>query len=108
MENILRATAIYSGGNIYLYYAELDNGNWIMGDDDWLIVVNTNPLIDDETFEDSSYYEWQKEHLVEAISDKDYQKVLNNILEVIFAKKTIKEYDNFDEDELLYRYKEED
>ena len=101
MENIKQATAIYSGGGIYLYYAELKNENWIMGNDDWLIIVNTNPLVDDE----SDYYEWQMEHLVEEISENDYQKVLNRILETIFDGKTIAEYNNYDIGELEREYK---
>ena len=105
MEKITKATAVYSGGNIYLYYAELENKNWVMGNDEWLIIVNTNPIADEQTFEDSGYYEWQEEHLVKQIPEEDYQKVLNKILETIFDGKTIKEYDNFSMDDLLHRYK---
>ena len=105
MEKITKATAVYSGGNIYLYYAEMENKQWIMGNDEWLIVVNTNPIIDDETFYNSGYYEWQEEHLVKQIPEEQYQEVLNNILETIFKGESIEEYDNFSMDELLYRYK---
>ena len=105
MENITMATAVYSGGGIYLYYAELENKNWIMGNDDWLIVINTNPLTDEQTFEDSGYYEWQMEHLVKEVPEKEYNKVLNNVLDVIFDGKTISEYDNFSIGDLQDRYK---
>ena len=104
MESIQKATAVYSGGGIYLYYAELDNGNWLLGNDDWLIVVNQNPLVDEQTYEDSDYYEWQEEHLVKQISEEQYQEVLNKILETIFKGKTIKEYDNFTIGDLQDRY----
>ena len=104
MEKIMKATAVYSGGNIYLYYAELENKQWIMGNDEWLIVVSENPIANEETFEDSGYYEWQEEHLVEQIPEEKYQMVLNKILETIFDGKTIKEYDNYAMDELKYRY----
>lgn len=105
MEKITKATAVYSGGGIYLYYAELENKQWIMGNDDWLIVVNTNPLADKQTFEDSGYYEWQEEHLVKQIPEEEFQGVLNNILDTIFNGKTITDYDNFSMDELQHRYK---
>lgn len=105
MEKITKATAVYSGGNIYLYYAELENKQWIMGNDDWLIVVDSNPIANDETFENSGYYEWQEEHLVKQIPEKDYQKVLNNILDTIFNGKSIEEYDNFSIGDLQDRYK---
>ena len=105
MENITKATAVYSGGNIYLYYAELENKQWIMGNDEWLIVVDTSPIIDEQTFEDSGYCEWQEEHLIKYIPERHFQKVLNKILKAIFDGKSIEEYDNFSMDELQYRYK---
>ena len=106
MEKINKATAVYSGGGIYLYYAELDDGNWLLGNDEWLIVVNQNPLVDEQTYEDSDYYEWQEEHLVKQISEEQYQEVLNKILETIFDGKTIKDYYNFSIGELQDRYKD--
>lgn len=105
MENILKATAIYSGGGIYLYYAELNNKQWIMGNDDWLIVVNINPLADEKTFDNSGYYEWQMEHLMREIFGEEYHRVLNSILDTILDGKTIKDYDNFSISELQNRYK---
>lgn len=105
LEKIIKASAVYSGSGIYLYYAELENKQWIMGNDEWLIVVDVCPIYNEETFENSSYYEWQQEHLVKQISIKDFQVVLNEILKVIFEGKTIKEYDNFSIDELKHRYK---
>ena len=104
MMKIKKATAVYSGGGIYLYYAELENGNYLMGSDDGLLIVNTNPLANEEVFEESNYYEWQEEHLVKFINDDDFQKVLNQVLDVIFNGKTIKEYDNFSLSELKERY----
>lgn len=105
MEKITKATAVYSGGGIYLYYAEMENKQWVMGNDDWLIIVDTCPIADEETFENSDYYEWQMEHLVKEIPEEDFQKVLNEILKTIFDGKSIEEYDNFSMDDLLHRYK---
>lgn len=105
MEKITKATAVYSGGNIYLYYAELDNKQWIMGNDDFLIVVDTSPLADEKTYEESDYYEWQEEHLVSQIPEEEYQQTLNNIIETILDGKTIKEYDNYSIGDLQDRYK---
>lgn len=105
--NIMRATAIYTGGNIYCYYAELIDGNWIMGGEDFLIIVDTNPLADEWNSEfgcESDYLEWQEKHLVKEISEEDYQKYLNAILDEIFNGNTIEEYNNFSLDELKDRY----
>ena len=105
MEKITKATAVYSGGNIYLYYAELENKQYIMGDDDWLIVVDSDPLENEQVYEDSGYYEWQEEHLVKQIPEEEYQEVLNKILEAIFDGKIIEEYRNFLIGDLEDRYK---
>lgn len=104
MEQFKRATAIYTGGGIYLYYAELDNGNWVFGDSYSLMVLNVNPLADDATFEMSMFEEWQREHLVKEIPEEEYQSTLNLLLDVIFKGNTIKEHDNFCKEELLKQY----
>lgn len=104
-ENIIKATAIYSCGNIYLYYAELADGNWILGDGDFFAIVNENPLKDQDTFDDSCYYEWQQEHLVKEIAETyEIKSVLCDILDVIFEGKTIPEWNNFLESELQIIY----
>ena len=99
-ENIIKATAIYSGGNIYLYYAELNDGNWILGDGDFFTVVNTNPLKDEDTFDDSCFYEWQQEHLVKEIEESEITSVLLAIIEVILEGNTIPGWNNFATSEL--------
>jgi hypothetical protein len=104
-KNIIKATAIYTGGGMYIYYAELEGGNWLIGGDEWFTEVNTNPLIDEETFEAAQYYEWQMEHTVRDIPEKEYQETLNNVIDVILSGKTIKEYDNFADYELEKRKK---
>jgi len=104
-DDIVKATAIYTSGGVYLYYAELKDGNWILGDGDFFSVVNTNPLKDQETFDDSGYIEWQQEHLVkEFVYDSEIQDVLHAILNVIFAGRTIPEWNNFAEPELRTIY----
>ena len=102
---IKRATAIYSGGGIYLFYAEQEDGNWILGNDMDLIMVNKNPLENEETFELSGHPEWQEAHLVEYIHEECFQQVLNSILDVIFEGRTIEEWNNFSKDELRKFYK---
>jgi len=103
--NIVRATAIYTSGGIYLFYAELKDGNWIMGDGDFFSVVNANPLKDQDTFDDSGYLEWQQEHLVkEFLYDSEIQSVLLSILDEIFAGRTVPGWGNFSEPELRIIY----
>lgn len=103
-ENIIKATAIYSCGNIYLYYAELADGNWILGDGDFFAIVNENPLKDQDTFDDSCYNEWQQEHLVKEIEEPEITSLLLAIIEVILEGKTIPGWNNFATAELEIIY----
>lgn len=93
--NSKKATAIYTGGGIYTYYAELTDGNWLMGCDDWIIIINTNPLVSEEAFEQSGYSEWQQEHLITYIPDEQLPKILMQLIDTIFEKHTIEKYDNY-------------
>jgi hypothetical protein len=85
---IKRATAIYTGGGCYIFYAELADGNWMYGTDDCMVVVDTNPIADMETFEASTWYEWQLDHLVEEIPFEKIQSMLKRIIEVILRGDT--------------------
>lgn len=100
---IKRATAIYSGGGIYLYYAELKDGNWIMGDDDGLLIVNKSPFTSERDYEDSCYCEWQEKHLVKYINNEDLPAVRSEIIDTIFTGKTIGYEDNYSMSELEVR-----
>lgn len=101
---MIKATAIYTGGGIYLYYAELKDGNWLMGNDDWLIIIDTNPLENEDVFEDSMYEEWQMNHLVKEIPEEEHNDMVIKVLDTIRSGNTIPEYDNFDISEIEYIY----
>lgn len=105
--NMKQATAIYTGGNIYNYYAELEDGRWLMGSEEWMIIVNENPLdkkwVMNEVIE-SDTYDWQMEHLVDYIPDDKFHEVLDAIIDEIIQGNTIKEFDNFTVTELKQRH----
>ena len=104
-DRIKRATAIYTGGNVYLYYAELLDGNWIFCDGDSCAVLNENPLRNQETFDASCCIEWQQAHMIKEITEEnEIRSILRSILAVIFNGKTIPEWDNFAEPELQRIY----
>lgn len=94
---IKKATAIYTGGGIYEYIAELENGNWIYGSDEGLIIVDKSPL---EDYEECGYVEWQQEHLVLYIDDEDFQEWLNKIIRTILNGDVFEKH-NFDVQELI-------
>lgn len=58
---IKEAYAVYTGGNIWLFYGTLDNGNYFLTDDyGATLILNADPSDLDE----STFPEWQQEHLV--------------------------------------------
>lgn len=59
--------AIYTGGNIYLFYGELENKLYFIADSmDDIRIVNANPLEIDETSKQfvSDDFSWQESHLI--------------------------------------------
>lgn len=99
---IKKATAIYTGGGIYEYIAELEDGNWIYGSDDGLIIVNESPL---ESYDECADCSWQQERLVKYIDDEDFQVIINEIVCTILNGKILEEH-NYDIGELVERMKE--
>lgn len=64
---ITKANAVYTGGNIWLFYGELEDGNFFLTDDNGCTeILDTDPSDLDE----SLYYEWQQEHLVKELDDE--------------------------------------
>ena len=63
------AEAVYTGGNIWVFYGEASDGNWFLTDDyGYTLILNINPDTDwDECF----YEDWQKEHLIKELEGKE-------------------------------------
>lgn len=83
---IKEATAIYTGGGIYVYLGELDDGNYFLASD-WssgcvgdIRILNEDPrkVDDDECF----YPEWQETYLVKDMDDttEEARRMWNEIL----------------------------
>lgn len=66
---ITKANAEYSGGGIYIYTGEFDDGTYFMTSDDMpddILVLDADPM---ESSDDCFYADWQIEHLVDEIND---------------------------------------
>ena len=66
---IRRVDANYTGGGIYVYSGELENGTFFLFSDDWgafehVLFLDTDP----DSTEDSEFFEWQEEHKVGELS----------------------------------------
>ncbi len=80
MEIISKATAIYTGGGIYIYYGQLDNGDYFLRDDEsprYCMFLNSDP----KDLNVSLYEEWQTKHKVGEYSGEEA---------IIFNKAVIK------------------
>lgn len=62
--SIKSVKAEYTGGNIWIFYGELENGNHFLTDDyGATLILNESPA----DFDKSLYEDWQKEHLVKEL-----------------------------------------
>jgi len=74
---IKNATAIYTGGNIYIYYGQLLDGNWFRATDgeEFIEICDS-----DTSVEEADYYEFYEEHSIETLTDEEYKKFWNEML----------------------------
>lgn len=79
---IKEANAVYTGGNIWLFYGQLEDGNYFLTDDNGCTqILNANPGDD---FEEACYYEWQQKHLVGELWHEERMNFCNKLLDYIF------------------------
>lgn len=89
MYEIKSATAIYTGGGIYIYYGQLDNGNWFRACDDWEWIA----ICDSDTSTDEADYpEFYEEHEIGSLTDDEYVEFWNKMILFILTNKSIGNY----------------
>ena len=74
------ATAIYTGGGIYIYRGKLKNGLYFSSCDTWESVVFCNA---DTYTDEADYMEFYEQHQVEEITGKEYELFFNKMLKWI-------------------------
>lgn len=80
---ITKASAVYTGGNIWLFHGELDDGTYFLTDDNGCTQILDE---DPSDFDESLYWEWQEEHLVRDLDDEEERvdfcnKLLDKLLD---------------------------
>lgn len=77
---IVKANACYTGGGIYVFYAEYSDGLFGMtsSEDENIYIVDEYPDI-----ETAWYPEWMEEHMKEIISGKAFSKAYKDLLKWI-------------------------
>ena len=86
IRSFIWVTPVYTGGNIYIYYGQLKNGNWfVTADSDcWLNEVDANP----DDFDDDEVWqtEWIEEHNVKAYEADEAKQFYKAMLRWILEK----------------------
>ena len=72
------AYAVYTGGGIWLFYGQLENGNYFLTDD-----YGTTQILDTDPsdFDESLYEDWQQEHLIKDLEDNERIDFGNQLLD---------------------------
>lgn len=74
---IKTATAEYTGGGIYIYYGELENGLFFRTADEWEYIAICDA---DTSVENADYPEFYEEHEIKDICGCDYENLFNEII----------------------------
>ena len=93
MENITTATAIYTGGGIYIYYGKLTDGNYFRACDDWKWIEICNS---DTSTEEADYYEFYEEHSIDCLTGKEYEEFWNRMLKKIIEERPVGNYQEYE------------
>lgn len=74
---VKNATAIYSGGGIYIYYGQLQDGDWFRTSDgeDYIEICDS-----DTSVEEADYYEFYEEHSLGTLTGEEYKTFWNEML----------------------------
>lgn len=79
---IKEANAVYTGGGIWLFYGKLDDGNYFLTDDNgWTLILNA----DASDLEESTYEEWQSQHLIKEIYGEEREVFCDELLDYILT-----------------------
>ena len=90
---IKNATAEYTGGGIYIYCGQLENGLFFRACDGWECIS----ICDEDTSSDEAdYNEFYEIHEIESITDDLYISLFNNILNWIISNKPRGNYLTYD------------
>ncbi len=74
---IQSATAIYTGGGIFIYYGRLQDGTFFRAVDDWDCIEICNA---DTSTEEADYQEFYEEHRIKTLNGEDYKAFWDEML----------------------------
>ena len=76
-KEIKNATAIYSGGGVYIYYGQLTDGNWfrVCDSEDFIEICNSDTSVDE-----ADYYEFYEKHSICTLTGEEFETFWNEML----------------------------
>lgn len=82
-------TACYTGGGIYIYYGQLENGLYFRSADEWgCIAICT----EDTSVEAADFPDFYDKYMIEEIIDNRYNDFMTQFYEIIIDKKPAGNY----------------
>ena len=99
---IKTATAVYTGGGIYIYYGQLESGLYFRTFDDSEVIYICNS---DTEAEEADHGEFYEAHTVEELTGEDFKIFWNTMLtHIINGCAAHGKWLNFSKDELENRF----
>ena len=96
---IKTANAVYTGGNIWLFYGKVADGVFFLTDDyGCTILLNESP----ENFDVSLYAEWQEEHKIRELFGSERVDFCNSLLSWLEKKATKRQRGGITNEEIDY------
>lgn len=89
---VIRANATYTGGGIYQYTGQFDNGNYFQtwtDYEDYIQELDTDP---EENWDDNDDEEWQNEHMVTGYYGSEATEILKEAMKYIIDNKPLGNY----------------
>lgn len=99
--DIKNANACYTGGGIYIYYGQLENGLYFRACDEWEEIEICNA---DTRTEEADYYEFYQEHSVKTLVGDLYEKFWNDMLNWILSNNPSGNYSEFELEERIIKH----
>ena len=91
MVRVVRANATYTGGNIYQYTGQFDNGNFFQTWTDYeeLQELDTDP---EKNWDDNGDDQWQNEHTVSVYYGSEAVEILKEAMRYILKNRPLGNY----------------
>lgn len=89
--------AVYTGGNIWLFYGDLNSQDYFLTDDDGnTLILDASP----ENFDESLEVEWQNAHKVKELFDNERIRFCNALADRFLRHNSIDDFGGITDDEI--------